>query len=130
MVKITFDGCEYHTIKDNNSIVPIVQMVASIQAGFRSSGEMSYLYDEDGNMYEDNSTQFNIVTVSKYKDNPTVDFVECGRIMFEIDVDEDDFDASKIAIDVNDSDNIDLKGWILDHIYYDGKLIEHPFIQN
>ena len=44
-------------------------------------------------------------------------------IIFDIDVDEDEFDPRKVTIYANKSDNVYLDGLLLDYIYYDGKQI-------
>ena len=46
-----------------------------------------------------------------------------GSIIFDIDVDEDEFDPRKVTIYANKSDNIYLDGLLLDYIYYDGEQI-------
>ena len=46
-----------------------------------------------------------------------------GSIIFDIDIDEDEFDPSKVTIYCNQSDIEDLNGLLLDYIYYDGKQI-------
>ena len=46
-----------------------------------------------------------------------------GSIIFELDIDEDEFDPSKVTIYGNKSDIEELNGLMLDYIYYDGKQI-------
>ena len=46
-----------------------------------------------------------------------------GSIIFELDIDEDEFDPRKVTIYANKSDNIYLDGLLLDYIYYDGEQI-------
>ena len=47
-----------------------------------------------------------------------------GSIIFDIDVDEDEFDPRKVTIYCNQSDIEDLNGLLLDYIYYDGEQID------
>ena len=47
-----------------------------------------------------------------------------GSIIFELDIDEDEFDPSKVTIYGNKSDIEELNGLILDCIYYDGEQID------
>ena len=46
-----------------------------------------------------------------------------GSIIFELDIDEDEFDPSKVTIYGNKSDIEELNGLMLDCIYYDGEQI-------
>ena len=133
MVKIEFNNCEYKFVEcidlSGKTInFPLVQY-ADILANNHGGYNINYYYDdEDGKMYIENATPFNIETKKDYIKNGSIKASENGRIIFELDVDEYEFDSSKVTIYANVSDKDDLNGLILDHIYYDGKTIEHPHL--
>ena len=140
MVRIEFSDCTYSIVRcianedtDEEEIIELPLLAYSDV--FINDKYYSIAFD-DGEI-EENTANFNIVITKDYikinvhpaKEPPykyriiNSENGNGGSIIFDIDVDEDEFDPRKVTIYANKSDNVYLDGLLLDYIYYDGKQI-------
>ena len=139
MVIIEFYDCTYSILKcianEDTDEEEIIELPLLMCAEVSINDKGYYIEFRDDELK--NGAKFNVVITKDYIKNKIHPAKEPpykyrminaengagGSIIFELDIDEDEFDTSKVTIYGNKSDIEDLNGLLLDCIYYDGKQI-------
>ena len=140
MVRIEFSDCTYRIVRcianEGTDEEEIIELPLLAYSDVFINGKYYSINFDDGEI-EENTANFNIVITKDYIKNNVHPAKEPpykyriinsengagGSIIFDIDVDEDEFDPRKVTIYCNQSDIEDLNGLLLDYIYYDGEQI-------
>ena len=139
MVRIEFYDCTYSILRcianEDTDEEEIIELPLLMCAEVSINDKGYYIEFRDDELK--NGAKFNVVITKDYIKNNVHPAKEPpykyrminaengagGSIIFDIDVDEDEFDPRKVTIYANKSDNVYLDGLLLDYIYYDGKQI-------
>ena len=139
MVRIEFYDCTYSILRcianEGTDEEEIIELPLLMCAEVSINDKGYYIEFRDDELK--NGAKFNVVITKDYIKNKIHPAKEPpykyrminaengagGSIIFDIDVDEDEFDPRKVTIYCNQSDIEDLNGLLLDYIYYDGKQI-------
>ena len=140
MVRIEFYDCTYSILRcianEDTDEEEIIELPLLMCAEVSINDKGYYIEFRDDELK--NGAKFNVVITKDYIKNNVHPAKEPpykyrminaengagGSIIFDIDVDEDEFDPSKVTIYGNKSDIEELNGLILDCIYYDGEQID------
>ena len=139
MVRIEFYDCTYSILRcianEDTDEEEIIELPLLMCAEVSINDKGYYIEFRDDELK--NGAKFNVVITKDYIKNNVHPAKEPpykyrminaengagGSIIFDIDVDEDEFDPRKVTIYANKSDNVYLDGLLLDYIYYDGEQI-------
>ena len=139
MVRIEFYDCTYSILRcianEDTDEEEIIELPLLMCAEVSINDKGYYIEFRDDELK--NGAKFNVVITKDYIKNKIHPAKEPpykyrminaengagGSIIFDIDVDEDEFDPRKVTIYANKSDNVYLDGLLLDYIYYDGEQI-------
>ena len=140
MVRIEFYDCTYSILRcianEDTDEEEIIELPLLMCAEVSINDKGYYIEFRDDELK--NGAKFNVVITKDYIKNNVHPAKEPpykyrminaengagGSIIFDIDVDEDEFDPSKVTIYGNKSDIEELNGLMLDCIYYDGEQID------
>ena len=140
MVRIEFYDCTYSILRcianEGTDEEEIIELPLLMCAEVSINDKGYYIEFRDDELK--NGAKFNVVITKDYIKNKIHPAKEPpykyrminaengagGSIIFDIDVDEDEFDPRKVTIYANKSDNVYLDGLLLDYIYYDGEQID------
>ena len=140
MVRIEFYDCTYSILRcianEDTDEEEIIELPLLMCAEVSINDKGYYIEFRDDELK--NGAKFNVVITKDYIKNKIHPAKEPpykyrminaengagGSIIFDIDVDEDEFDPSKVTIYGNKSDIEELNGLLLDCIYYDGEQID------
>ena len=139
MVRIEFSDCTYSIVRcianEDTDEEEIIELPLLMCAEVSINDKGYYIEFRDDELKND--ANFNVKIDKDYIKNfihpsfdPPYKYKKInnrngagGSIIFELDIDEDEFDPSKVTIYGNKSDIEELNGLLLDYIYYDGKQI-------
>ena len=140
MVRIEFYDCTYSILRcianEDTDEEEIIELPLLMCAEVSINDKGYYIEFRDDELK--NGAKFNVVITKDYIKNKIHPAKEPpykyrminaengagGSIIFELDIDEDEFDPSKVTIYGNKSDIEELNGLMLDCIYYDGEQID------